>query len=130
MSNNFANPTLTINDVVIPGVLPNTTRTNFGLGEDTVRATIGGGVNTTRNVETEISMISIDVTNRPDIIRQLKTWKSQRGNLVVGLAESFSDGTDISVTMRQATLVNNPELTIAHDGQMTLEFQGAPMPIS
>lgn len=128
MTQALANPVVRINDETI-SIVPNTFNPTLGGGEINVRAASAGGNSIdpvhTANAETKISTWMFEIYSTPANIRNIKGWQNGIGQNTVAGIETLGDGTSISLSLTQASLVNDPELNLSADGTISLEFKGA-----
>jgi len=124
----LSNPAVRVNDETI-AIVPNTFNPTLGGGEVNVRSASSGGnsIDTvhTSNAETKISTWMFDVYSTPDNIKSIQTWQRSIGENTVAAIETLGEGSSLSLSLTQASLVNDPELNLSADGVISLEFKGA-----
>jgi hypothetical protein len=115
---------LLVNDEVVM-IVPNTLKYTEGFGEQSVRAaSVGGGAVEqifSQDVETSLSKVMFDIHTTPDNVKLARGWKSN-GNLnVVQIAGKTAEG-DVTRTFTQAAMTGDPEIEIATEGVINIEF--------
>lgn len=106
-------------------IVPNTLKYTEGFGEQSVRAaSVGGGAVEqifSQDVETSLSKVMFDIHTTPDNVKLARGWKSN-GNLnVVQIAGKTAEG-DVTRTFTQAAMTGDPEIEIATEGVINIEF--------
>lgn len=121
-----SDPTVLVNDIPY-SVVPNSIKHKFGLGETKVNAaSVGGGsveMNVTEDAETKVSMMKFKMFTTTENEEAFKTWKQTPGANTVVYSEAGKkplSGTFMSV-------VNDPEWEDSAEGQVEIDFQGAPL---
>jgi hypothetical protein len=113
-----------VNDEVIM-IVPNTLKFTEGFGEQSVRAgSVGGGAVEqvySRDVETALSKIMFDVHTTPANVKLQRSWKANANENVVQIAGKTSEG-DMTRTFTQAAMTGDPEIEIATEGVINIEF--------
>lgn len=125
MSKNvLSDPTVRINNQNYQ-IVPNTLRVVRGLGESEVKPQSAGDGNVemvhSENVETKIGKITFSVYTTDDQINALKTLKGNKNQNYVSISDANSS---TILIMKNAALVNDPEIGYSNDGQIELEFHG------
>lgn len=123
----LANPTLEINDQVVP-YKPNSLTFKGGSGDITVRPQSAGGASVenviTQDIETRKSMIKFTLlaeTGNMDLIDDFSQLSIGAAGVVIRLsAPSFTR------TFRGMRLIADPERSIGAEGEAELEFHGDP----
>ena len=126
----ISNPSIRINDETI-SIVPNSVMVTLGGGEVNSRAASAGGnaieIVHSSNAETKVGKINFDVYPTPDAISKITTWQRSIGANTAQVVGNLSDGSQFSLTMDTASLINDPELELSADGVISLEFSGAPV---
>ena len=125
MTNVLADPQIRINNETFQ-VVPNSIKVIRGDGEATVNAQSAGNGNVTvvysQNVETKIGKVTLSIWVTKENIVAAKTLKDNRISNYI----SVTDG-EFVLTMKEAALINDPELNLSNEGQAELEFHGSPV---
>ena len=128
MSQALGNPAIRVNDDTI-GIVPNSFNPTLGGGEVNTRSASSGGNSIepvhTSNAETKISTWMFEVYPTVENIKSIRGWQNNIGGNAVDTVETLSDGSSLSLSLTQASLVNDPDLNIGADGTISLEFKGA-----
>ncbi|MCK5591363.1 MAG: hypothetical protein KAI72_05355 [Candidatus Pacebacteria bacterium] len=121
----ISDPQVRINNETFQ-VVPNSIKGTLGLGESIVKAQSAGGGNVqvvySENVESKLGKVTLSVFVTQDKIESVKSLK---GNMNTNYISITSSG--FALTMRQATLINDPEINFSNEGEIELEFQGLPI---
>lgn len=122
-------PGVSVNNTPI-AIIPNSLKIKLGKGEINVRSASTGNsgveIVTTENAEDKVSMISFDMFVTPETISSIHNWKSVIGGNVVQAQQLGQNPIAIS----QASMTNDPDLEASADGKATIEFKGAPVPVT
>ena len=106
-------------------VVPNSVEFNIGGGEKTVRAMSAGGGSVqmvhTRNAETFKGMLKFGLPNTAETIGIL----SEMQEAIEGNSFEVVDG-EAQVSFPNMSLIVDPAFPLSQDGQIDLEFEGAP----
>jgi len=120
----LSNPTIEVNDETI-AIIPNSFSYKEGQGDKDVKAQSAGGnaidIVVTENAETKLSMAKFKLYNTADNLTKIKTWMANLSNTV-----RASEGA-IVVPMRDMVVTTEPERSIGADGELEIEFKGAPV---
>ena len=120
----LADATVLVNDEVV-AIMPNSLKYTEGFGEQSVKAaSIGGGAVEqlfARDVETAISKVMFDVPTTPESVELQRAWKVNGNQNVVQIAGSTVEGT-LTRTFTQAAMIGDPEIEIATEGIINIEF--------
>lgn len=120
----LSNPTVEVNDVVI-GIIPNSLTYKEGKGDKDVKAESAGGnsidVVITENAETKISMVKFKLYNTDGNLNAINVWSENETNTIL-----LSEG-NIQVPFRDMVVTTEPERAIGADGELEIEFKGAPV---
>lgn len=123
-SRTLSNPVIEVNDSVI-SIMPNSFTYKEGQGDKDVKAQSAGGnaidVVITENAETKISMAKFKLYNTATNLNLIKTWMANQVNTI-----RASEG-DIVVPFRDMVVTTEPERAIGADGELEIEFKGAPV---
>lgn len=124
MSIQLSDASVLVNDEVV-GIIPNTLKYTEGFGEQKVRTmSIGGGAVEqlfSRDLESAYSKATFDLPTTPENIALARAWKAN-GNLnSVQIAGKTVEG-DLTRTFTQAVFVSDPEIEIATEGVINVEF--------
>jgi len=126
----LANPSVRINNVTI-SIVPNSFKTNLGLGETNVRSASAGGNSVesvhTSNAESKIGKMSFEVYNTPDNIKAISGWKSNIGSNAISSLEDLGDDGVLSLSLTRASLMNDPDIELGADTTTSLEWEGDPI---
>ena len=121
----IADPQIRINNETFQ-VVPNSIKVNLGLGEATVKAQSAGNGNVqavySENVESKLGKVTLSVFVTQDKISAIKTLKGNNNTNYIAITAS-----GVSLIMRQASLINDPEINFSNEGEIELEFQGLPI---
>lgn len=118
--------TLEVNDEVI-AYLSNSLAYNRGGGEvNVVAQTVGGGgieaVSTT-DAETRLGMVKFSMRSTAKADQLLTFWQN---SVAVNVVRISDRATGVSMVLRGASVVNNPDLETGADGAVEIEFKGVP----
>lgn len=121
----IADPQIRINNETFQ-VVPNSIKVNLGLGEATVKAQSAGNGNVqavySENVESKLGKVTLSVFVTQDKISAIKILKGNNNTNYIAITSS-----GVSLIMRQASLINDPEINFSNEGEIELEFQGLPI---
>jgi hypothetical protein len=122
----LADATVMVNDIIL-AIVPNSLKFTEGFGEQNMRsASLGNGKTEqvySRDVETALSKVMFDLHTTPENAESARGWKSKGNQNVVGIAGSTAEG-DLTRTVIAAAMVNDPEIEIATEGVINVEFMG------
>ncbi len=119
-------PTLEWNNEVFY-IVPNSLKYKSGKGERNVRAQSGGGSSVqmvvTENVETKKSMVNFELMNTKLNIDKVQEFI----DLFDQNAIEFSDPkSGFAISLSNMTIINDPEVALSQDGNISVEMEGAP----
>lgn len=118
--------TLIINNEVV-GIKPNSLSMTEGLGEaDSRPQSVGGGRIEqvySINLETAMSVVKFALRSTVENVALLRSWKTNRNQNVIQVVASNSDG-DLSRTVTQALVSNDPEIPFGSDADIEVEMKG------
>lgn len=128
----LANPCIRINGQTV-SIVPNTAKITPGYGETNVRSASAGGNSITTvhtsNAESKIGGFDFELYNTVANIKAIAAWKNAiSGNEITGI-ETVSGDETASITLKTASLCNDPVLEITADGTLPLEWKGDPVTI-
>lgn len=130
MSRALANPSVRINNVTI-AIIPNSFTSNLGVGEVTTRVVSSGGNSVepvhTVNAESKIGKMSFEVETSPSNIKAIQEWSAAVGRNAISAVEDLGDNGAITLSLTKASLNNDPDLNLSSDGNIMLEWSGAPI---
>ncbi len=110
-------------------IIPNSLKFSEGLGEQKARAVSGGGgvVNQifSNDIETNVGKVSFKVPATIDNIEAIRAWKINRNANGVTVTGSNVDGT-ITRTFSRAALLNDYEVELGSETDITVEFSSSP----
>lgn len=119
----LSNPTVEVNDVTI-AIVPNSLSYKNGSGDKKVFTQSSGGngvqIVITEDAETKKSMVKFKLYNTAANIQLTKDWGVLFSNTI-----SISED-QISESFQDMVIVTEPEKNIGADGDLELEFEGAP----
>jgi len=117
--------TLLANNEVV-GIVPNSLKYTEGFGEQKVRSTsIGGGKVEqiyARDLESALSKLMFDLPTTPENVALAREWKAN-GNLNVFQIAGFTAEGEVTRTFGQAAVVNDYEVEIGADTNISVEVQ-------
>lgn len=125
MARTLSNPTVQVNDVTI-AIIPNSLSYKTGTGNKTVKSSSAGGdsieIIVTDDVESKKSMVKFKLFTTAANLAAVKSWTKLYSSTIrvseAGAAvESFS----------QMVIINEPERAIGADGELEVEWEGAPV---
>lgn len=119
---------LVINNEVIAHT-PNSVKFTDGFGEQSIRAASTGGGNVERiysnNVENNFSKCMFDMPATVDNIEKVRDWKANFDQNLIQIQGQTSDGKILTRTISNAALINDVEIALGSDTDISLEFAGA-----
>ena len=128
MATQLANAAFMVNNEVI-AIVPNTLVFTEGQGEQDIKAASlgGGGVEQvfSNNIETNFSMVRVELYATVDSVKDTKSWKSNQNQNVLQIFGRTPEGV-ISRTFTQAALLTDPEKALGTDTTIPLEFKANP----
>lgn len=109
-------------------LVPNSVKPNLGLGESKVMPQSAGNGNVeqvySEDVESKIGKVTFSVYTTGEQITRLRILKSNKNLNYITISDKDSG---IFLVMKNAALVNSPDLEFSVDGKIELEFHGSPM---
>ena len=106
-------------------VISNSIKVVYGYGESSqIAQSIGNGeveLAHSENLETKIAKISCSFASVSDRIDAIDEFKRNRNNNYVVLNSALANRSDV---FKSVALTNDPEVALANEGQMDLEFSG------
>lgn len=130
MSTIISNGTLTVNNSPV-AYKPNSLVFTEGAGEQSImtQSSGGGAVQTvySNNVETNKSMVKFSILSTAANVDLVKTWKKNfnRNAITVSGSDPVT-GAQFTRTFQTMALINNYEVNLVDQGDIALEFEGAP----
>lgn len=119
----LSNPTVEVNDVIL-AIIPNSLSYKVGSGNKSVKPQSAGGnsieIVVTEDAETKISMVKFKLRNTATNLQLVKDW----GILFSSTIKMYED--QISESFRDMVITNEPERSIGADGELEIEWEGAP----
>lgn len=123
MSKVLANPTVVVNNNPI-AIVPNSFSYTEGFGEQQLRVQSAGGNSleyaASDDVTTKKAMFKFEMLNTSENIENARQWKQNLNQNVVSVSED-----SFSRTFTQAMIVNDYEVSLSSDGNISLEFNSA-----
>jgi hypothetical protein len=123
----LSNLAIQVNGVAVR-YIPNTLTTRDGGGERKVMAYTAGGNSVSygyaEDITTRKGFISFQIAVQEFDIQNLKNWKANKFSNSIVLSDAEIG---YSVTMQQACLINQPEISYNADGVISVEFEGTPL---
>jgi hypothetical protein len=117
-------PHILINDEQIV-FKPNSVTVVSGLGEVKVEALSSGGgfVETvhTEDVSTKISKLKAMLSNTDENQEKIRTWKTLVGQNKITISEG-----EFHSSLRQVSMINDPESQFKSESEIEIEFNGSP----
>ena len=126
MSSILSNAVLEINGETI-GYMPNTLSITKGSGETkNVAITSGGNSDVVFSIDasTKVGNVKFDLPVTAENDRRIDEWKNNRQNNSVNVSNDVG-GERFNVAFSKAVLITNPELSLADEGAVSLEFMTA-----
>lgn len=125
----LSNGTISVNNESI-SIVPGSLTYSAGHPQINSRSASGGGLRTKRvssiNIEEAFGKITFQMFPTADVDAKIAEWKSNiDGNLII-----FSEDLGISIETRvfkNASLINDPEVTVSPDGTVELEWHSDQM---
>lgn len=119
--------TLRVNNKVIP-YEAETLKFVLGKGEFLVRSVIVGGTERatvfSKDLTTRTGQVKFSIPSTAFSIAEVKDWKNNENNNVI---EASGNGVDFTAISTEATMLNDPEINIASEGVIEIEFMGNPI---
>lgn len=107
-------------------IVPNTLKSNLGLGESKVMPQSAGNGNIeqvySEDVESKIGKVSFSVYTTADQVQRIRTLKGNKNANYIAITDRDSQ---LVLVMKNAALVNSPDLEFSVDGKVELSFEGA-----
>ncbi len=129
MSIQLSDATVTVNNNTV-AIVPNSLIYTEGKGEQTMRAaSVGGGTVEqvyANNVETSLSKCNFDLMATIDNIDLAREWKVNLNQNLVQVTGTTPDGKKLSRTFTQAAVLNDYEVALGSDTNITIEFMSNP----
>ena len=121
----IATPTAQVNNETI-SIIPNSLKYKSGRGERSVRTQSSGGsavdVIMTENAETKKSMVTFEMLNTAKNISSVEDWQDALNGNAITISDNNQNFTKAFANM---TVINDPEVTLSQDGNLTIEFEGS-----
>ena len=118
-------PQIRINNETF-GIVPNTLKLITGKGEATLKPQSAGNGSVemvySEDVETKIAKLMVAVYATSEKINKILELKNNRFNNYIAV-----NSTELNIILKNATLINDPEITLGNDGQAELEFHARPI---
>lgn len=118
---------LVINNESVPFVA-NSLRWTEGRGEQRVRTMIAGPNKVeqvyARDLESNVGKLMVDIPSTPELVAAALVWKQNANRNVVQFAGRTEDGQEVARTWPASALVNDYEVPVSADGNISLEFHG------
>ncbi len=115
-----------VNDEIISNK-SNSVEVKHGFGEVSIDSqSVGGGgseIITTRDGETRVAVVKITVRTTAISSKLLASWDQNFGSNVVRVSDQESD---FSFVMTNASVANDPAMSMGSDGNIEVEFKGSP----
>lgn len=112
-------------------VVPNSVMFDQGEGEITVRAASGGGNQSvsvhTPNAETKLGRVHFKLYTNARTSSLVPRLKKRVGTNNVSAVQRNDDGTSVTLSWANLSVVNNVEHNPTHDGDVAIEMTGDPM---
>ena len=128
MANQLNNVAVLVNNDII-AYEANTLSYDDGFGEFSVRnAVIGGGQTEqvfSEDLATKFSMVKFSMPSTEDAAKLVREWKVNQNNNVVEL-QSSTGGAQFTRIFTQSSIQGNPEVNLATDGSVEIEFRSNP----
>lgn len=107
-------------------VVPNTVKITTGKGESLLKPQSAGNGSVTmvysEDVETKIAKLMFSVYATADKVNKIIALKDNKFNNYIAVNDPA-----LNIILKDATLINDPEITLGNDGQAELEFSGRPV---
>ena len=121
----IATPTIQVNNETI-SIIPNSFKYKNGRGERTIRTQSSGGsavdVVMTENAETKKSMATFEMLNTAKNISLVEDWQDALNANAITASDNNQNFTKSFANM---TVINDPEIGLAQDGNISIEFEGS-----
>lgn len=128
MAVQLANALVTVNNDPV-AIIPNSLVFTEGLGEQSIRAASAGGGQVEQiysdNIESNFSMVNFDIPATVENIARARAWKTNRNQNVVQIMGSTPEG-NVTRTFTQAALLNDYEVALGTDTNVSIEFKSNP----
>jgi len=108
-------------------IIPNSLKLSYGFGEIKSEVVAFGEVVKhvdTKDLSTQIAKLSFDVKTTAENIDNFKTLKTNFNNNTAQVSDE--DGL-FSANLRQAKIMNDPEIETGADGKFTIELSALPI---
>lgn len=120
--------TVTVNNDIV-AVTPNSVMFTEGLGEQNIRAASAGGGQVeqiySNNIESNFSTVRFDMPSTLENIAKARQWKASRNLNLVQIMGRTPEG-DVSRSFTQAAILNDYEINLGSDTNITIEFKSNP----
>ena len=120
----LSNPSVVIQNETI-AIIPNSLSFKIGSGDKEVKAQSAGGgsieVVVSENAETMISMVKFKLFNTAGNLQRVKDW-----SVLFSETITLSDPNGINESFRDMVVTTEPERSIGADGDLEIEWKGAP----
>lgn len=107
-------------------IVPNTLKTNLGLGESKVMPQSAGNGDVEQvyaeDVESKIGKVTLSVYTTSDQINRIRLLKAGKNQNYIAITDKNSQ---LVLVMKNAALINDPDLDFSVDGKVELTFHGA-----
>ena len=128
MSTQLSNPTVLVNNVQV-AIKPNSVKYTEGLGEQKIRAASTGSGQVeqiySEDIESNFSSVSFDMPATVDNVVNQRAWKTNKNQNIVQILGSTPEGS-ITKTFTNAALLNDVEVMLGSDTDITIEFKSNP----
>lgn len=127
MTTQLSSIVVEVNDNQV-GIVANSLRFTEGLGMQTVRAVSEGNGKVSQvysqDVEESVGKVMFSLHTTIDNIALAREWKELLNANLVVLNATDKEGNDMQRAYTQMAMLNDPEITIAADGNIEVEFSG------
>lgn len=128
MAAQLTNPVVMVNNVQV-AVTPNSVKYTEGLGEQSTRAASTGGDQVEQiysdDIATKFSSIMFDMPATIDNIANQRQWKVNKNANLIQITGKTPEG-NLSRTFTQAALLNDTEVALGTDTDISCEFKSNP----
>ena len=126
MSTNIIyDPQIRINNETF-GIVPNTIKLTTGQGESVLKPQSSGNGKVqmvySEDIETKTAKLMVSVYATKEKIDSIIALKQNRASNYIAI-----NSDELNIILKDATLTNDPEITLGNDGQAELEFSAAPI---
>ena len=119
----LSNPVVNVNGADV-GIVPNSVSYKRGTGDRKIKSQATGGVSqpiVTIDAETKISVVKFKMHNTEANFTLVEEWSALNGVTV-----TLTEGVLFSAVFNGMIIINDPEFTLGVDGEVEVEFNGAP----